>query len=534
MKPLLLMAAFLSAFVAGVLPACAEELALSFPVTRAGQPVVGAPVSIVTFDLKTGNSRPPILLRTDAAGRIETKVEVVPAKEREAVAPPQRISNDYLVIDAPDAPLVVAELNGFRPGTFRGLKEIRLGAGRVLRGQVFKSGVPAAGADVMLTNANGLILNDPTRNASIPQLTTKSRQDGKYEIRSLQLEGNVYEQENGLLVSVMASLKEGNTLWRAGLSAQSPELGSQPANDIYSVRFSLAAGWTVKGRIINALTKRPIAGAKIEALAHSVWSIAPATSNANGDWELKDIPPQFEMFVMAKHPEFGTTWQQVGETLSSLGEASQQPAVFADIEVPLRPLTVARGRIIDEVSGRFPVLLDAQWPQPPGVIATYDTGASPRRYNVSSHIRNLGVLLPDGSFSVPVVVGANGIYPDISFYEVVPRPDNFEMREKALADVEIKVRRRPTFAARFVAANPNDLKTLSVLDITDKPAGVNYGQSGTAPPGLWTHSAAKWGQEMKVRVQYGKGGVLETTLTAATENWPQVINLPAIVPVAPQ
>lgn len=506
----------------------ADEIQLLFPVTRDGQPIVGVPVTVRCFDPETGRQRPPIRLRTDEQGQVNAKIEVASAAERNAASSAGRTPpRDYLMADVPDAPLIVAELNAFRPNAYNRIRQLRVGKAYVLRGIVTRGKDGIANAEVALTNVNGLPLNDPERDVATLQMVGQSGADGKFVLRPLQLEGNTYLQENySVMASAIATLKsEGKTL-RAGLMGHPLEEASQPPHEQAAAHFLLANTWTARGRVVNSLNSQPIPGAQITAKAYSAWTIEPATSNAKGEWELTGIPPQFEFYAVASHPDYGTAWTQVGERYGSLGPAEQEAKVFSGAEMRMRPMTTLRGRIVDEQTAQFPVLVDEKWPTPPTVGALYSEGATGSRYNNFARGITTAPVATDGTFALPVAVGDNTVYPHIAYYEPVERAYSFQVGEKGAGDVVIKVHKSPYFVVRFEAGNPADLAQLSVTDITTNPQGVSYGTNPQAPTYLWATRAKAWGQEMKLRVRYGNGATYETTVTADPKNWPQLVKLP--------
>lgn len=319
----------------------ADELLLSFPVVRDGQPVVGVPVTVRCFDPATGRQKPPVHLVTDERGRINSKVEVASAQERNVASTAGRTApNDYLVVDVPDAPLIVAELSAFRPNAYNRLQQLRVGKAYVLRGQVWSNKNGVANAEVALSYVNGLPLNDPEREIATPQMVGKSAADGKFALRPLQLEGNTYLQENfSIMASAIATSKTDGQILRAGLMGHPLQEASQPADERAAAHFILANTWTARGRVVNALDDKPIPGVQITAKVVSAWPIQPSISNTKGEWELTGIPPQFEFYAIATHPDYGVAWSPAGERYRQLGPAEQQAKVFDGAELRMRPMT---------------------------------------------------------------------------------------------------------------------------------------------------------------------------------------------------
>jgi hypothetical protein len=71
---------------------------------------------------------------------------------------------------------------------------------------------------------------------------------------------------------------------------------------------------------------------------HSQWPLAPATTNARGEWEISGIPPNHKMVGVATHAKTSVGWAIVGEWESPLDEAVHQPRVFDKVGVRVKPL----------------------------------------------------------------------------------------------------------------------------------------------------------------------------------------------------
>jgi hypothetical protein len=250
-------------------------------------------------------------------------------------------------------------------------------------------------------------------------------------------------------------------------------------------------------------------------------------SSAKGEWELAGISPQFELYATATHPRYGVAWTAIGEKTSSSGVEERKAKVFTDAVLKMRPMTTLSGRIVDEATGQFPVLIDQTWPEPPDIGAVYAEGATATRYNTFARGNTKAPIAPDGTFTLPVAVGYNVVWPSVPFFEPVERGASIQVGREGSAGVVIKVRRQPYFLVRFDADDPTDLKGFTIRDITNNLAGVSYGDGPLPPSRLWAKPARKWGEEMKVRISYGGGVTLETTFTAQPDNWPQAIKLPS-------
>ncbi|BCM88465.1 hypothetical protein IAD21_00298 [Abditibacteriota bacterium] len=507
----------------------ANTLALDFPVLRDGKPVPAIPITVRLFDPATGMMKPPLRLRTDESGRVVAKVEVASARERGlAEAAARRVPHDYLVIDVPNAPLVVAELEAFRPRAFRGLSQITLGAGAVLRGKVFRDKQGAADATVSLVSVNGLPLNDPKRSVETPQLTGKTLTDGTFTLRPLQLEGNAFAQENfRLSASAMATLEVNGHRLRAGSNELELEAANSAPNPQTSARLALSQTWTARGKVVNSLNNSPVSGVRVQALAESVWPIEPAVTNARGEWQLSGIPPRFELYAVATHPRFGLAWIQIGEKLSSIGTKERQAKQFSDLVLPMRPLTTANGHIIDASTGRAPSLVDKDWPAKPSLGALYEEGPTDSDYDRFARGSTTATVGADGTFNLPVPVGENEVWPHVPFYDPLERGLQIDVPSQGINNLVVKVRRSPYFVVRFEAKDADDLKNLYVLDITTNPEGVSHGSDTLPASHLWASSAEKWGEEMKVRIHYGKDHTFDTTFIASLDNWPQVVRVPS-------
>jgi len=503
-----------------------------------GKPAAGIPILIRTFDLQESRLGKEIKTVTDAEGVFAAEVEIASQEEitRAKGRPPQL---GYVIVDAPDSVLTLINLNLWRDSNSRWREPLRLGAGYVLGGRVTAQGKPVAGADVALSSLSGWWVNDPSAGIATPQLTTKSGADGNYETRPVLLAGNASFDDNGYIMgsAVASATIEGQHLSGSTANQVLVRVGAPPAHPGARGDIALGSTWTARGKVVNALNGQPVAGATVRVAARSVTPLTPATTNANGEWEVTGIPPVFEMLATATHPQMSIGWAPIGERLGQLDDQARQPKTFGDVLIKLRPMTTITGRVVEEETGQMPVAVLPGWNVARQARTLYERGTQ-----FGNEMLGRGwvevPLQPDGQFSLPVAVGENSVSVEVPLYEAVEPRLNLNIGPEGQKELLLKVRKRPYFYVRLEAERPEEMKDLSISMRSEKypadkyPEGVSTGQYRN---GDWATPAGKWGETVEIRVRRGSGKDFKeivpwTKITADPKNWPLVIRLPQQAP----
>ncbi len=172
---------------------------------------------------------------------------------------------------------------------------------------------------------------------------------------------------------------------------------------------------SVRGRVVNALTKTPVANAQVKLIGLIPAKLAEQSqgkTDRNGSFEFKGLRSDlmagaYQVATVAEHPDFADNYLLIYDKRSQSREGEAKPADFKSTEgivLELVPLVTVTGRVVDQATGGVPADLDR-------LSVTF-------RYRKSGYLGgNISVpagevttrIKPDGTFTLKTAVGQNRI-----------------------------------------------------------------------------------------------------------------------------
>jgi len=239
-------------------------------------------------------------------------------------------------------------------GNLRKPSELKLSADFEVSGQVVgPDGQPVPAADVSVLHLKPLSqdvaagpwgLNVPRWGAQYLPLTTKAGADGAFKLRGITAD--------------MGTPMVGVTASAPGLQGFPSESYVRPEGP--PLKVHLKPTLSVSGRVVQALTGEPVAGARVRPFAHPADQAATRAypeTDAEGRFTIADLYPVEKLFVEATHPNLAKAWAELPGKESS-----------TDVVLKLRPWATLAGRLVDQDTGEN-VTLAGVWVQ-----ATWDPG----------------------------------------------------------------------------------------------------------------------------------------------------------------
>ncbi len=490
-----------------------------------GKPAADAQIDIWIFDGATTRVQEHKTLHLPPDGWLHTQVEI-PASPADTIVDDHMgrraiYNRHYLVADAPGAPVVIVPLQPSTPQEPGWKQPLRLAGGGTIAGHVQGGGKPVAGAAVSVMWMNGILLGSLGGEVKNPALQAIADKDGAFALRPLRVEpiGYIHEQVTPLC-SLLAQAKVDGSL----LLGTVPEVSPVPLGNVADARYSpsifLGGTWTARGRVTDELSGKAVEGARVEIASDSMWPVAPALTNARGEWEIGGIAPSFKVVAVATHAKTSVGRAIVGEPQNRLDEAARQPRLFDNVEIRVKPLAAFEGRVEDENTGTMPAPLFPNRKMASEVLVRYDWGEQMGNSKVGGGLVRAPIAA-DGHFSLALPLGQQTIGVSVPGYEATERP-TLQIPAAGLKNVTLKIRKRPAFFIQLSHPRLAEMKDISVAEISDReyaPALVS--------DGLWYKFAQKWGDTLKIKVKKGTGRdmttLLETVLTAKPDAWPNTV-----------
>lgn len=141
-----------------------------------------------------------------------------------------------------------------------------------------------------------------------------------------------------------------NNTWLAPGTGETPvDLGDVGSTE---VRLIVFPGYTIKGRVVDLNTSRPLAGVAIRVGEDSSTS---ATTDDNGNYEIKDITPNASAMLRARYPGYAA--------VASPSMSTGSDGAFMNVPMPadtdvvtqyilMAPASVVSGQVVDQGNAR--------------------------------------------------------------------------------------------------------------------------------------------------------------------------------------
>ena len=344
-------------------------------------------------------------------------------------------------------------------------------------------GTPAAGASVQLMTI-GTHTYMPLRLHPRVAPSATSAADGTFSLPGMTLNGAA--SPPGADLRVRATF-DGHPWAGGGPSSYGPEVADEP--------FTLRPAVTLRGRLLDATTGAPLAGASLWLQA-STYEGGFLRSGPDGSFAFTEVPTHRPRALMIQHPsQHGIeTW------VRELDVQELEPGGVESLELKLRTPVRVSGRVLDAHSGEpalTPLSLSVQ---------ARDTPAPSWRQSVDLAWGNVGQdarVAADGRFSLWSPGG-----------EVSLEVSSFDRNRKAYQQsfsltltgqepaLELEVERRPGVLFRMTLSPPagprsERWKRLLTSVGPSEGAWTSYAESGP----VWFFPTEGWGRSMTVRVE---------------------------------
>jgi hypothetical protein len=380
-----------------------------------GRPAIAAKVDLWIFDGSTTNVKEHRTVRLPADGWLRAEIDV-PTSPSDSVIDDHMgrraiYNRHYMVIDAPGAPIIIVRIpertsrseTEYRPVGWD--TPITLTRGNKVVGSTRSGGKPVSGAKVSVMWLNGFLLNSLDGKVSNAALQTTAGKDGKFAIRPFRLlhDGHSFDEPTPLCTLVARATVGGEALVGSvgEVSPVPPAVAPIPR---YNPVISLGGTWTARGRVLEEESGKPVSGARVEMATYSAWPLSAATTNVRGEWEIGNIPPNFQMAVAATHPTHSVGSAKVGERLSRIDDAARKPRIFNNVEIRVRSLVTVEGQVEDEATGQAPISVFPHRTVGNQVLVRYAWGEKIGNDNVGGGLVRADIAA-DGRFSLAVPAG---------------------------------------------------------------------------------------------------------------------------------
>ena len=495
-----------------------------------GKPAAGAKVLVRV----TGKERADKRVVADEKGEIFVVFDI-------AAAPGQKeaLASGYLVVDAPGTALSFEKFDNFLRR--RDVEPLRLSAGYEIKGRVLDGkGEPLANAQIALAlfrdNWSSLLVNVPTENIETPEATTLSRADGSFELRAVDLVEQTFGNgDPPLRPTLIARATRDGALLSGSIEPFARKIGQTYKNEPPENVFRLRPTATVRGRVLDAVSGQPLAGAAIRLRADPPDEVAatikPTVSGADGRFEIEGVPGFFQLFALGARDNYADAWTRIGEERNRI--TGDEPQLYENIELQLRPLADVSGRVVDVATGQPPLA-------PISVSAIYDEGYNDGRIGVGRGAVTTRANA-DGSFAMKLPVGDNRVRArGAGYWE--GGTDNvisLDIKPGDNPGQTIELRREKGFLVHFSAAEAQGKPDYNYdLNYDLHIRGADGKESSTNWSEWWYRALYKPEDTLEIQVTRTVEGfqqeivpwtklVPNSPTPANADNWPREIFLPA-------
>lgn len=520
--------AFLVAAFAGTVSARPEDgIPLRGRVTLPdGLPASGAKLHALAFD----RAVPVAEWRSvaDADGRFESG----PLFPRSAVG--------CLTVDAPGCAVRVVAFGRRSHGgdgthAVDAVADIRLHADAPVAGRVVdEAGRGVAGARVATVGFQPFTYSRfPSGDVAPetwPELGAVSDAAGRFALR--RVDGSVGTPTAVSHVSVVADTP-GVRPWRTGAAVvahlpwDGPHASTNPV-------VMLRPAYAVSGRVVDVDTGTAVPGATVTAHGTGVFRVAPATTDADGRFRIRDVPAQSRLRIGVEHAGHAPAEVFRPAQRHELPDAT----TAEDVDIRLGRWTRVSGRIVDATAGGptvVPVDLTARGEREAGSGFVQHTASGP-----ADELRRV----PGGDeFGITVATGP-------TVFRVEARPSVVGQRKPyagsfgigvpaaGIANRTLSVLREPGVLVAMAAADPARLARVDNggdLLVWVREAGDGGSGLADGTP-LWFFPVAAWGRTAEIRLLRRKplpdGGADDievmpwTPFKADSTAWPLTLRVP--------
>ncbi|MHB9109145.1 MAG: HEAT repeat domain-containing protein [Armatimonadota bacterium] len=514
---------YASLYTLGLVILAGNALAAKMTINRQillpdGKPAAGARVVIRTYTA-TEQFKMDTRVVTNANGVFTAEVEY-------ETHPHPAFRSGYIIVDAPYCSLALMEFRPWGAGDPLRLSKAYTQSGTV----VDLAGKPIANAQIHIGSINdgggfAWAMNVPARGIKTPEFTAVSNEQGVFALRGITIERTAF-------VSCdlwMQAEVDGQPLRGAARSFSFWPQGEPKDRLGLPAVFTLSPTLALRGRVLNALTGAPVAGASVKLDGYrpeSFRSLLPVVSGPDGTFTFRSVPAAEQLFAVATHPQMGIGWKLVAKGEFDRGVTKPITTLPNEVVLSLHPMTTVTGRVIDRDTGQPPV------PVKMAISVEYEGGYNDGRIALGRGATGT-FMKPDGTFSLITATGANTFLVTGPGYwrdEVV----NADVEPDGTTEVILKVYREKGQLIRFEGNAPDDLQRLnvSVRKVPDGQPVTVGGASGIQPGGYWFYSPRIAGDNAEYQVtRGGKVVVPWTRLTMTPADWPQVVKL--LEPVEP-
>ncbi len=398
-------------------------------------------------------------------------------------SPNARLYNALIIVDVPGCSLTFTPV---RPGLGleQNIQKINLVKDNPRVGKVIGADEKAvADAEVILTiygfgaYYNALILQSP-HHIKVPQLVTHTDEQGNFSLRGLNLQGKSEQDWR----------RDGMSGWAKATIAGKTWLGrwrdAERKNEDEPFLIQLKPTVTVRGKIVDDETKKPIVGAEIN---YEGYSAAPEFTQTllsanDGLFELKDLP-----------------LESVGGKVFQISRSNQKPIIVSfkntpnsDIErefvLSLPSLVKFSGRITDSETGKplpneVKVRVQSRQKNDLAWDVIYD-----QKTKTDANSK-FDLLVPPGFGRLYLEANLNSISTDLMSLSLsVPKT--------GLQSVDFKVSIPPLYRVQFKNLNKERLKLYQRTVNGEEELSYERGRDGHNE---LTFFAQDWGETMEIR-----------------------------------
>lgn len=472
-----------------------------------GKPAAQARVLVRTFG-RQGQPVRETWLTTNADGVFAGQVDLESPQ-----SPGERWG--YLMVDTPGCALTFAELPTM---PHFDNSPLRLTPAYTHTVSVMDQGLkqPLEGARVFISGftdgkIGGWAVNVPNLGLTTEQLVGVSGKDGSLTFRGVDI-----ERASFVRAGLIATAESSQGLMRGTAEPTFRSTGSPaPAKPDQPTVIWLNPSTSVRGKVVDAVTGKPVQGASIKLVSDP--GIAAATmkresSNDQGEFEFKDAPSALLLLVEVTHSSYGITWSRIGEERRAIGPIQQSGI----LTLSLRPWTEVAGKVVEEESGT-PALTPIE------VGSVYEVGYDNGGVRCGRGHSDVVALSSDGRFRLRLPVGSNRLWALGKGYRCFL---DLEAKANQTEEVEMKLRKVPGCLIRLTG-NPETMKKCFIY------IKMKYGREGSAgsypqiADGYWFWPASNWGEKLQLRIETNqKAEVLPwTELVADAAQWPFVVEV---------
>jgi hypothetical protein len=319
-----------------------------------GNPAVGARVVIRHFSLADGTLTKEKTLLTDISGRFSTSAPDLPRNQV-----PDCRSGYLLIFASGCAPMFSSFTEWMRSVSAQG-EPVRLQPAFTISGKaVSADGQAVAKAHLVpidFRNNYSYLWNLNVNNCHIatPEVCAVSNARGEFRLPGFTLDLPHLPSEGFNSIPAVSLRATGSTngVLLAGFDPI-VFISPRPLGGDNPVTVVLTPARTVRGKVIDAVTQRPIAGAYVEAFPGnpSLPIDMPKTvTDRVGHFTLTGIISSEELYIKANRaPDWVNNWVPVSKPRPPADDPKEaKPEVDDNVIIPLRRWTWISGRVIDE------------------------------------------------------------------------------------------------------------------------------------------------------------------------------------------